>query len=683
MSLLLTTQKTDSQAIKVEQEKNQKKSTSFLKLNQEQRDRYNLIVDKIRRAKNQRDQTYPEFDDMTYEDDYWNNKLTAMAYLRPKINDDEVRVVTGTTEKKLEVLSNELQAQNFQPEILAYDQNDSEIKNLGRDFEDLLKRTNEIEKDDDFWQRYIDNSLLVQRAAFAWELDEYVVINDRKKSSITQDGVELPANTKGKPFVMHRARKKELSGLKVYLFDMNIPAALFQTDQPGIVVYSRYSYAEARSIYGNWDRWKFVSPGRAGNSEFERPFAYRLNDVTDDEVEELRIFDPINDEYDVILNGIPMMEKSTPLPYDVLPDRRFPISMVTIKTIDTDFAYGKAPVNSAKFLQGLNDEMIRNLVRKFRQAIEPALGIKGSNGHVYSKDIWQAGAITQGVAADDFSVLNPDNKGVTQSEFSMFDLIERKTAEFIGTGSLQQGIAESGEQTATEIQALQRNSARNLGHVVLAYMRAKRDASFLRIYNIMENFTEPVKNVFNPLTGEFQATFSKFTIQNATLNDGTKGTKVIQFVDRDLEETEKEDIFAFEEREKEFGRPIRIRAINVKKMLSIPIFWKIVITEQARDGSALQKVMYKDQLEQAVALQEITGRKINPDKAIDNFQDIWQTKDFFQREAPQQQGGEQGEAQQQLKDVQDFSRSNIGSQITEGTRGQTQRPSLNNIATEQ
>lgn len=673
------TQRTNSNAIKVEQEKNKKESN--LQLKKEQRDRYNLLIDKVKRAKNQRDQIYQEFDDMTYEDDYYNNKVTAMAYLRPKINDDEVRVVTGTTEKKLETLSNELQALNLQPEIIAHDQNDSEIKNLGRDFEDIVKRTNEIEKDEDFWQRYI-NELISQRAAFAWELDEFVTINDRKKSKITQDGIEIPKDTKGKPFTMHRARKKLVSGLRIYLGDMNVSASLFQTDQPYIVAYSRYSYAEARSIYQNWSRWNFVTPGRGGNTDFEKPYAYRMNDIQDDEVEELRIFDPINDEYDVILNGIPMMEDSTPLPYDVLPDRRYPISMVTIKTIDTDFAYGKAPVNSAKFLQGLNDEMIRNLVRKFRQALEPAMGIRGSGAHVYSKDIWEPGAITQGVSSEDFSILNPDNKGVTQSEFSMYDLIERKTAEFIGSGSLQQGVAEPGEQTATEIQALQKNSVRNLGHMVSAFMRAKRDTTFLRIYNIMENFTEPTKNTFNPLSGEFEAVFSRFTIRDATLNDGTKGTKVIQFTNKELEEGEKEALFAFEEKEKRLGRPIRVRAINVKKLLSIPIFWKVVITQQARDGSALQKILYKDQLEQAVALQQITGRKINPDKAIDNFQDIWQAKDFFQRQAPQQEGAGNPEAEQQLKDVQDFSRSNIGSQLTEGVRGQTQRPSLNNIATE-
>ncbi len=653
--------KKESDVVKSEEEKKEQSEGERQSLNEDQEKRLDAGILKASKAKEQRDKRREELDNMTYEEDYYTNKQAANSYLRPKMNDDEVRIVTGTTEKRIEVLSNEVLSINLQPEVIAYSGQDAEIKNLGRDMMDVVNRTGDMENEEDFWQDYL-RELLTQRIAYYEDVVEIITIGKQKFT---------------------RIRKKLINGLRIYMGDMNIPARNFQTDQPYIVKYSRMGFDQASSIYKdiNPEVWKFVKPGAfTGNLEVS-PFYYRMNDLDKDEVEILEIFDPLNNEYEIIINSVLLFDEPKELPYNVLPNRRYNISAVIIKSTDTDLCLGKPPVSSAKTLQALDDEIIRNLVRKFRQALEPPIGVKKKSGLIYSKDIWEAGSVTQGVSSDDFDILNPENKGVTNSEFAMAEFINKKTEEFIGAGILQSGIQGQGEQTATEVSLLQRNAMKNLGHIVAAFMRAKRDAPYLRIYNILENFDKPVARLFNSATQQVENVYQRFTIDNATLPSGKRGKKIVQFMDRDLTEEEKSQIFAEEQEQEENGKIVRFRAINIKKLASIAVFWHIVVTQQEREGSALSKVLFKDQLAQAVAVSQITGKKINPDKLTEEFEFRWQVKDMFQEQAPQPQQVAEGD--DILKEIEGFERTQAGSELTEGVRGSTQKPSINELNRQQ
>lgn len=646
-------------------------------LDEEQLKRHKAFIQMCRDAKEQRDQTYDFLDGMTYADDYYANQKASYAYLRPKLNDDEVRVATGATEKKLEVISNDVLSMNLGEEVLAYDEADNELKNLGQDMMDIVKRTNDMEKDADFWQSWL-RECLTQRAVFFEEVDEYQIYNYRKAVPISPDGINTKKITVSKERIHHKARKRLISGLRIYLGDIFVPARNFQTDQPYICVYAQRSYSATKQIYGKWSRWQFVKSGK--NTDENSPMYYRMEDVSENTVEEIRVIDPVNNEYYVILNGVPMMEESTPLWYDVLPDRRYTFSMVTIKEVDSEFAYGKPPVASAKMFQALTEEGIRNMIIKWRQSFAPALGVSSDNAHLISRDIFTAGAITQGLTKDDVFLINPENRGVTQSEFNMYELINKETEKFMGVGELAQGIAPSGEQTAAEIQQLQANAVKNLGHIVAAYMRAKRDAPYLRIYNLLENFVKPAKRYVNPVSNMIQGVYEKFTINNAIFTDGKRGKKIVQFADRNMTPFEKEAIFQYEMQEENAGRPTRIRVINIKALAKINVFWHIVVNQQRREGSALDRIMFQDQLNQAVALSEVTGRKISEAKPIEEFAQRWQAPGWFQEAGAQPNQVPEGADELAQGIAQAKQRTQIGSQMTEGARGTAQRPSLTEVS---
>src|SRR3990167_4383203 len=162
--------------------------------------------------------------------------------------------------------------------------------------------------------------------------------------------------------------------------------------------------------------------------------------------------------------------------------------MVGLKPYGYDFAYSKPLTQSAKTLQALDNETIRNLIRKFRQAIEPPLGVP--RGKVYSRDIWNPGAMAQGVKASDFERLI-DHSGVTRSEMAMFDLIEKKINEFVGT-SQQEPLQNKTQVTATELNLAQKHALKMLGMSVLAAVRLKQRLTLLRARNAYINYNKPV-----------------------------------------------------------------------------------------------------------------------------------------------------------------------------------------------
>ncbi len=71
-----------------------------------------FYTERLTTGRDQRNEPRREFDDMDFQQDYAFNQLAAHSYLRKKMNDDDVRVNSGTAEKKIELVLNELLAMN-------------------------------------------------------------------------------------------------------------------------------------------------------------------------------------------------------------------------------------------------------------------------------------------------------------------------------------------------------------------------------------------------------------------------------------------------------------------------------------------------------------------------------------------------------------------------------------------
>ncbi len=611
-----------------------------------------FFQDRLRKAFEQRESNWEYFDGLSYCDDYYLNRQAANTYLRPKINDDEVRVNTTTTEKKIEVIQNELLALNLEPEIRAYDDNDNLMEDLGEQFTDIVQRTNEIEKDSDMYQDAI-HELLTQRAVFIKEIWRDEVVRDKRLKKI---GVRR----------IQRAEKRLVSGLKVFLGDITIPWYRFD-DQPYILEYDRISWQEAKKRFPKekFPMMQFVHPGNSGGNQHAGCFDLRFGQLQSHEVELITYKSYNDDELMHVMQAVPLDPVGTKLSWEY---EGYNMKMFGLKTMSRDFAYCKPLTASAKVLQALDNEFLRNLIRKARQAIEPPTGTKA--GRIFSKDVWSPGAMTQGMTKDDFEILI-NHDGVTASEFNMFELIKQEINEAIGAGPQQQGISGEGSQTATESQILQRQFAIQLGLSVLAVMAMKRDMSFLRIYNLLENATQPIGKAVDPLTDKIINTFRQFTKQDANLGEGRLGTKQILFMDRDLNGEEKQQIFDKEEELEKIGKSKRFKTINVKKLLEIPINWFVVVTKKLKESDALDKIMFSDSLEQAINVATVAQRPLNGDAIVQDFGQTWKKQDWFQKAAPQQ-----------IAPVGTGGGSEQGKQLKKGVEP-SKKPSLNTIEGQQ
>lgn len=619
------------------------------------------------------------FDDMSYEMDYRKNRQAVNSYLKKKRNDDEVRVVTGTTEKKTETIVNELVAMNLRPQIFAHDEHDMALSDLASDFTDIVERTDETERADEvMYEAFLE--LVTQRAVFMEEVyDERTVVAGARRTK----GKKLSMGTTRHP------RKQLISGLKVFLGDITIPARLFHT-QPFIFTVDVMTYEEARSLYEkeNPEMWKYVKQGTGATSWGEDASQYRVSVLSENEVEVVKYYSALDNEYNVFVNMIPMKEVGSPLPYE---HDGYCIEMVVPKPMWTDFAYGRSPVVGAKFMQSLEDESIRSIIRKFRQALEPPLGVRGNK--VYSRNIFNSGAITNGVMKDDIFKL-VDHNGVTSSEFEVMSFINKKAEEFIGRSELSQGLTPDKRMTATQVLETQKQAAKQLGLITFAAIKLVRAMTYQRIYTIVEKMSSPVGMKKNPYTHELEEVYRRFTLSDAALGEGKRGEKIIQFSNRDLTDEEQNALYEEERRQERRGRFVRVRNVNIERVREITILWYVVVEPRERKGSMLQQVTFQDQMMQAVTIEKLSAgqKRINWDSMAEDYERIWQRKDTFLKEAPQSEmmmpgamgagGGLENappEMRQLLGEIESMEGSQVGSQAASGARQGASRPSVNTL----
>ena len=107
------------------------------------------LIKRLTTAKNQRDTEHTEFDDMDFYTWYEENKKAANAYIPPKKNKSDTRIVTGTTQEKGITLLSALLNYNLEPNIEPFDRQDMPIRELGENMEDMVKKSRIMEDYDD------------------------------------------------------------------------------------------------------------------------------------------------------------------------------------------------------------------------------------------------------------------------------------------------------------------------------------------------------------------------------------------------------------------------------------------------------------------------------------------------------------------------------------------------------
>jgi len=157
---------------------------------EKQYDRF--LRNRLMLARDQRNQEHIEFDDMTYIAWHEENAKAANSYNPPRKNEEDTRIVTGTTSEKESTLLSTLLNFNFGASITAFDKNDIEIRELGNVMEDLVEKSRRMENYEDRRRLYY-KEFLDQGTCFVEEVTVEQIVFDKKlkNPNWTMGGVNL------------------------------------------------------------------------------------------------------------------------------------------------------------------------------------------------------------------------------------------------------------------------------------------------------------------------------------------------------------------------------------------------------------------------------------------------------------------------------------------------------------
>ena len=134
------------------------KSVDDILSKEDKANRY-TIINRLMRARDNREMMWKEFDDMTYTQYYNSNREIDLAYNRPQLNQEDKRVTSGTTHEKDIALLSFLLSYDWVPFVDAYDEKNEIMDETGQVLTKMVERSRMIEgwekKKHLFYQEFI------------------------------------------------------------------------------------------------------------------------------------------------------------------------------------------------------------------------------------------------------------------------------------------------------------------------------------------------------------------------------------------------------------------------------------------------------------------------------------------------------------------------------------------------
>jgi hypothetical protein len=537
-----------------------------------------------------------ELNGMNFQEYYDSNLRAANSFIPPKKNPEDTRIVSGTTEEKENTLLSAILNYNLEPNILAYDDDDMEVDELGNNMSDMIKKSRELEN---YAQRrpLIYKELLDQGTCYVEEQWVEESKLEKKLANVNwADGVSVSkikwSEKEVAGFVGCRTRL--MRGDKVLLG--NIHEYELEA-QPYIATIDVISRAQFDAIYKNWERADFV-PDRIVREVESDDSTYRMWTLEIQQegfVELIKWYDPWKNEFMLMANGVMMLPVGFPLTA-ISPSGDYPIAKGGVYPISQFFALGKSIPAKTKVDQEVLDEMLKLIILKTRKSFMPPLA--NNTGRMLSRKIFNAGEITNQV---DPAKIQPigDVQGVSQSEFNAYQFIKGIVDQKSVSPSFM-GESTPGRQTATEISEIKKQQMMKLGLVIYGVISLEQRLSWLRIYNILENWTKVQDTKINEFTGKLEAVYKTMTV-DTQMEDTQKGKKIIQF-STDAPEFSPEQVM---EEENQLSSMMRmpVKKVYIHPDISkVKYNWYITINPTEKDSSDLHRIMFKQDIQDAITL---------------------------------------------------------------------------------
>lgn len=581
------------------------------------------LMIRLQRAKEQRDRLHPEFSNKTYYQYFEENEKIANTYLEEPADKSEKKLSTGTVEGKLTTLLSHINNLNLTPDVYAYDETNVMQRQIGTAFTDIMAVVAEHDGGDDGGDKekkmLRQRELLKQGTVFVEE--SWLTKYERKKvlkEKFTGNFSNFAGYSEKLEKVYEGCSRDVLYGPSVFLGDITV----FQmNDQPFVFKVAQMSYDVAKTIYGQFENWKFVKPGMGKRTPDEisaigggtiYDSKWRLTTLAQDQVEIITYQDQPNDEYMIVINGILMLPPGFPLSA-VTPGGRYNIAKQVLYVINPQFAYGKSFVSSGSVyeLSRAVDRMLALFELKTRKSVNPPY-INTTNKIIPAR-VLQPGAISMGLPPNALLPIGNESQGVTAAEYQMFKELQDNIEKATISATFQGQNAKSGT-TATEIIEIQRQAQLTLGLIISACTLLEVKISYLRLWNLIHNWLQPM---IEPNGDKKYRRVSRET----SLGRAGVGERKIILTEDPLPPPEVVRMLSLEDEVKK-KKPVRTIYMNPKTIQEARITWYIVVQPKEEETSSYHKILFREMLGDAVSLMQL-GAQMNIEGITDEFAKVY------------------------------------------------------------
>ena len=570
---------------------------------------------RLESARNQREAPHVEFDGMSFSEWWESNEKGANTFIEPKKNKEDSSFSSGTIRQKLLAYLAAVNNLNLSPDISAFDQNDLEVARLGDAMEDIIYKSEEIDEDEEkkMLRQY---ELLKQGTVFVEEVwDEKFIKDKRIKGNVAFDGKlgGITWTQKLKRYFSKPSRNV-INSLMVYLGD--IRQYIFKL-QPYVFTVDIRSYPEVKAQYGNWDRFKYVSRviNPVLNQRTRSLYDNNWRLITDLEpgfCEVIKYQDKWNNEFAIIINGVLMTPVGLPFPWGY---NEYNMEQQNLEPIHSKFAYGNSVPHKLKNKVGAYDEMIRMAVLKTQRSYAPP--VINLSGRVLSRSIFAPGKVNYGIPDGSVKPLMPDiNEGVQSSEMAMIEMFQR-SMDADTVNPVFQGQAPSGDPTATQVLEQQRQAKQMLGLTIFACSMLEHKIGWLRLYNILKNWFQPVDEIVDEARNRLIAKYRTVNVPRPINGEGM-GVRVV--IPRKGQVPADEVYRMEEEAKRTTGKPHRIIFIDPDEVISSRYMWQMVIRPREKNTNEIAKLMFRAELSDA----QFFSQDLNLQYLEEKFAQVWQ-----------------------------------------------------------
>ncbi len=581
-------------------------------------------------ARDARDTTHQEFDDMTFLQWYDKMKKADDQYVAPRKNPQDTSINAGTIRDKDTTLVEYATKYDFEPIAQVFDDSDDMLEELAETAEDLVRKSKLLES-------YKDKAKLIYRSmvTFGTAMVEDLYIEKWVIQKTLKNGYKVGIGSQKAEWEQRLVKaydgcQSKLWDLrKCYFGDMRKFFMNGVQGQPYFFTVEYESYDVTKQLFGNWDRWINVPNTIVLTQEISSATVYShawtLRPITMNFCEIIRYYDPVANEFAITINGVdmlPIMEKKEVAMVDGVEKEKvfvsgFPLTEVSpsgainFAKYDLepmhDFVYSKGQPAKMRVWGDVENMIVKLFLRMFKQRTDPTMGNK--SGRVFGAEVTDPGTVINDIREGDLFPVLPQTStmGVTSGDFSFYSMISKQLSKNSVEDQFQGIDPTATSKTAEQYMSEMKAQSLKVAALFDGIISGENQLNWLRTYNIIKNWTKPVDKQIDITRKQIVDVYRTVTMPTS-IDGGQKAIKKIVFTKSTPKgKPSLEDSQALHQEEMDYGKEkggaeIRIVQVNPEVLASMKLSWFYNCVPVPNGSDPLAYMMFAKQITDATAM---------------------------------------------------------------------------------